>query len=59
MSTFISTEVLSKIVTFFNYSVDALLVKGLALIRSPFFISCLTMLCLISIINAYKFKHQV
>lgn len=58
MSTFISTELLGEIVTYFNYTVDALLVKALAFIRSPFFLSCLILLCLISIINAYNLKHQ-
>nr|DAM30354.1 MAG TPA: hypothetical protein [Caudoviricetes sp.] len=58
MSTFISTELLGEIVTYFNYSVDALLVKALTFIRSPFFLSCLILLCLISIINAYNLKHQ-
>lgn len=58
MSTFISTELLGEIVTYFNYSVDAILVKALALVRSPFFLSCLILLCLISIINAYNLKRQ-
>lgn len=58
MSTFISTELLGEIVTRFNYTVDAILVKALAFVRSPFFLSCLILICLISIINAYNLKCQ-
>lgn len=58
MSSFISTEVLSNIVTNFNYSVDALLVKGLALIRNIYFLDYLAFLCILSIIYAYYVKHH-